>query len=412
MKDYRGVEVSGATPRALALYEQALQSLWLQRGDALQLARRAIASAPQFAAARILEASLLTVSRDVRDFEAGGWAFARLREVPMNRREGAHAMALACAIDGDWAAACRQYDRILAEEPFDIQALWSAQSMDYYLGNPEAMRGRAGRVAAQWPAALPGHHAVLAMHAYALAECGDYAEAEQVALHALQLEPLDVRAEHALLHVFEMQGRAAEGLLRIADPAINHMSWHRALFHLQLDRPDRALAVYDSAMRLETLSDLIDASSLLWRVRLAGADVSGRFREVAARWAQHAEDAYCAFNDVHAMMAFVAAERWEWAQRLLAAQEKRLARVAGANHDMTRLVGYPASRAIAAFGRGDYRGAEALLRGLPPVAHRIGGSHAQRDILMLTRAAATLRRPRLIPGEMDAAFAPRRLAAA
>ena len=59
---------------------------------------------------------------------------------------------------------------------------------------------------------------------------------------------------------------------------------------------------------------------------------------------------------------------------------------------MTRLVGLPASRAIAAFGRGDYAAAEALLRGLPPVAHRIGGSHAQRDILQLTRAAAAARR--------------------
>ena len=59
---------------------------------------------------------------------------------------------------------------------------------------------------------------------------------------------------------------------------------------------------------------------------------------------------------------------------------------------MTRLVGLPASRALAAFGRGDYDLADALLRGLPPVAHRIGGSHAQRDILQLTRAAAAARR--------------------
>jgi hypothetical protein len=33
-----------------------------------------------------------------------------------------------------------------------------------------------------------------------------------------------------------------------------------------------------------------------------------------------------------------------------------------------------------------------VLRALPPVAHLIGGSHAQRDVLQLTRAAAALRR--------------------
>jgi hypothetical protein len=71
---------------------------------------------------------------------------------------------------------------------------------------------------------------------------------------------------------------------------------------------------------------------------------------------------------------------------LLRAQERRIARASGANYDMTRLVGLPACRALAAYARGDPDTAETLLRSLPPVAHRIGGSHAQRDILFLTRA--------------------------
>jgi hypothetical protein len=103
---------------------------------------------------------------------------------------------------------------------------------------------------------------------------------------------------------------------------------------------------------------------------------------------------YCAFNDLHAMMAFVGAERWDCAERLLAAQVRRVERDGGVNQDMTRLVGLPACRALAAFGRGDYATADTLLRGLPPVAHRIGGSHAQRDILQLTRAATFGRRNR------------------
>ena len=410
MEDLRGCAVTGASPHALELYERALASLWLQRGDSLALARQASDAAPGFVAARLLEANLLVSSRDVRDFEAAGWAFARLQGLPMNSREAAHNAALAAAIDGDLDGACRWYDLILDREPRDAPALWVAQVLDYYLGNAQQLCERTRRVLPHWSNSLPGYHAVLAMHAYALTECGDYGEAESAALRALELEPGDVRAEHALLHVLEMQGRAEEGLRRSANPAINHLSWHRALFHLQLDRPDRALAVYDSVMGLETLADLIDASALLWRLRLAGVDVGGRFAEVAARWSPHAEDAYCAFNDLHAMMAFVAVPRWDWAKRLLAAQERRLARSAGANHDMTRLVGYPACQALAAFGRGDWRAAESLLRSLPPVAHRIGGSHAQRDVLLLTRAAA-LRRTRPTQGE-PRAFASQSLAAA
>jgi hypothetical protein len=141
-------------------------------------------------------------------------------------------------------------------------------------------------------------------------------------------------------------------------------------------------------MQGEGLSELIDASALLWRLHLHGTNVLSRFRTLAARWSPFAEDAHCAFNDLHAMMAFVAAGRWDCARRLLEAQERRVGTPWGANQDMTRLVGLPACRALAAFGRGDYAGAERLLRALPPVAHRIGGSHAQRDVLQLTRFAA------------------------
>jgi hypothetical protein len=161
-------------------------------------------------------------------------------------------------------------------------------------------------------------------------------------------------------------------------------------------------------MRLGGLADLIDASALLWRLSLAGADVGAWFAALAERWAPHAEDGYCAFNDLHAVMAFVGAQRWELAERVLAAQQRRLARAQGANYEMTCFVGLPASRALVAFGRGESAAAERLLRALPPVAHRIGGSHAQRDVLQLTRAAAAMavRRGRSFQGGGNATPAP------
>jgi hypothetical protein len=50
----------------------------------------------------------------------------------------------------------------------------------------------------------------------------------------------------------------------------------------------------------------------------------------------------------------------------------------------TRLIGLPACRALMAFGAGNDRLAITLMTSLPPIAHRIGGSHAQRDVLHLT----------------------------
>ena len=397
MKDFRGQRLTGASEKALDFYEHAWESLWLQRGDALDLARAAFAEAPAFVAARQMAATLLLFSRDPRDFAAGQAAVARFSIMPMNAREQTHTAALVAASTGDYLRASALYDRILNQAPRDVLALWAAQVIDYYVGSSQSLRGRVERVLPHWSASTPGYHAVLAMLAFGLEECGDYPAAEQAARRALELEPRDLRARHALAHVFEMQGRAAEGARWMASvdaegPTANHLWWHLALYHLQLERPEQALGVYDRRMRLEGLAQLIDASALLWRLHLAGLDVGIWFVPLARRWSVHAEDAYCAFNDLHAMMAFVGAGRWSAADRLLRAQERRLARAAGANYDMTRLVGLPACRALDAFGRGRFAEAETLLRALPPVAHRIGGSHAQRDVLQLTRAAAAARR--------------------
>lgn len=391
--DLRGYPVSGGSPRALQLYESAVRTLLLGHGDALSLCRRAVADSPEFVAPRELAASILLFSRDPREHQAGKAMCEELLPLPMNMRERAHALALELAAQGDYLAARAQYARIALDAPRDAVALWVSQLIDYYLGEPQALRARVERALPAWSNAVPGYHAVLAMHAFGLEECGEYAAAERFARRALELEPLDRRALHALLHVFEMQGRAEDGvrLLRAEQrkmPLANHLWWHLTLFELQRAGPSAALEVYERRMRFGTLADLIDASALLWRVALAGVDVGAWFAALAARWAPHAEDGYCAFNDLHAVMAFVGAGQSTNAERVLAAQERCLVRATGANYDMTRFVGLPACRAIVAFGRRDYALAERLLRGLPPVAHRIGGSHAQRDVLQLTRAAA------------------------
>src|SRR5262249_51145283 len=150
--------------------------------------------------------------------------------------------------------------------------------------------------------------------------------------------------------------------------------WHLALFHVSAGRERHALHIHDQRIRTEgkaPLSRLIDAASLLWRLELAGINVGDRWKPLAAQWEPHAEDAFCAFSDLHAMMAFTGAGRTDLAQSLLVAQERRLTK-GGANAVMLRLVGLPACRALDAFGRGDYSTAASLLSRLPPVAHRIG----------------------------------------
>jgi tetratricopeptide (TPR) repeat protein len=257
-----------------------------------------------------------------------------------------------------------------------------------------------------WSPELPGHHAVLAMHAFALEESGAYEAAEQAAHAALAQEPLDARAHHVLAHVFEMTGRAAAGIRWLKEHVgtwgtdtvvATHCWWHLALFHLAQDEVDRALALYDRRVRANRsgqIADLIDAAALLWRIRLHGGDTGARWSELAAAWTPHIGDGFCSFSDLHAMLAFVGARDWDRAhllERTLATFQARATR----HGATTRQLGLPACRALFAFGRGHDTLAIPLLASLPERAHRLGGSHAQRDVLHLTlrHAIKRMRRP-------------------
>lgn len=70
--------------------------------------------------------------------------------------------------------------------------------------------------------------------------------------------------------------------------------------------------------------NMVDASALLWRLHLGGIDVGQRWSALASRWAPKAKAGNYAFNDVHAMMAFVGAERADAARDLLRAQDEAM----------------------------------------------------------------------------------------
>ena len=185
------------------------------------------------------------------------------------------------------------------------------------------------------------------------------------------MNPLDARAHHVLAHVFEMTGRAAEG--------VRWMTAHRAIWSADsmAARTAGGDAVLDPLCRgarhrvrsrllaMKGLADLIDASALLWRVQLEGGEIGQRACDLADAWAPHIDDRFCSFTDLHAMLAFVAARDWRRAkrlERLLAAAQKLPTRHA----ETTRRLGLPACRALLAFGRGDDALAVSLLATLPP----------------------------------------------
>ena len=154
------------------------------------------------------------------------------------------------------------------------------------------------------------------------------------------------------------------------------------------------LRLYDERIRpnpdSQVILEGIDASAILWRLSLEGVDVGGRFNPVATAWERAADDGLYAFNDLHALMAFIGAGRADLTARTLKSV-RRAAACEGDNAYMSRAVGLPLAEGFVAFGAGRYAEAAEKILSVRGIAQRFGGSHAQRDILTLTALHAAIR---------------------
>ena len=405
MKDHRDLEISGATPAARDAFERALDAHLSWRSGAGVHLEQALKAAPAFTMARVLSAYFDLCSRDPVRVRQAHAAYAIAASLPATPRERLHIGAIGAVLADDFQALKAILQSLLEEYPYDLLALQTGHALDYLTGDIEGMGARIGAVLPAWSKDAPGYHSVLAMQAFSLVEGAQYERAADQGRRALELDPWDARAHHALTHVYEMTGAPAAGMRWMQERrafwaadtvAATHLWWHWALFHLARGEIAAALAIYDQHVRGKrsaNIADLIDASALLWRIELLDGDAGGRWPELAAAWAGHLEDGYCTFNDMHAMLAQVGARDRRAASRLETALLKSQSRRSRYG-ETTRLVGLPVGRALMAFGRGDYARAIRTLGLLPASAHRIGGSHAQRDLLYLTllEAARRLRR--------------------
>jgi tetratricopeptide (TPR) repeat protein len=408
LQDHRGLSVSTTSATALAHFERALEQFHAYRGDPIATLDAAVADDEAFVLAHLFKAFLLATTGEGRHLPAARAAVARAREFGhrANARERALILAGQQLVDGHWHAASRSFDGVLREWPRDALTLQTAHLMDFFRGDALNLRNRVSRVLPAWSASLPGYSYVLGMHAFGLEECNQYPEAEATGRRALEIAPTDGWAVHAVTHVMEMQGRIDEGIgwltSRAPDWATEdnafapHNWWHLALFHMDRGAYDAALDLYDSRLdgpQADMLLVLVDCTALLWRLQLEGVNVGDRFERIADRWAGKAveERGFYAFNDLHAMMSFVATRRTAECERLLAELRATGATGAGANRAMTRDIGLPLAEGVFAFGQGR---PERTIECIDPVrdtANGFGGSHAQRDLLTLTLIAAAIR---------------------
>lgn len=212
MRDAVGYTLSGCNAQALDLIERARHEFRCFAGDPLATAEAALAVAPELVMAHVLRAWLLLLSTEAPALPLAAQALASAQALPHDEHEALHLRALELLGKGQWHAAGLALEELSALYPLDVLALQAGQQIDFFCGDTRMLRDRLLAVMPAWSDAVPGWHAVLGMLAFGLEENGDYARAERLGRLAVELEPRDGWAQHAVAHVLEMQGRRDEGI--------------------------------------------------------------------------------------------------------------------------------------------------------------------------------------------------------
>lgn len=408
MNDRRGNPVSTRSAAALDHAETALWRMMSFFDAPIGDIDAAIAEDPAWMLPHVMRACFLLTLTEAPLLADARAALVQAQALAAHasERERAHLAAAHRCAGGDWRGACEAWGAILADHPRDLCALQWAHLFDFYRGDAASLQQRPERAAGAVADDDPLRPYVLGMHAFGLEESGRYAQAEAVGREAVAGPAKVPWATHAVAHVMEMQGRYQDGLQWLAQREADwsqgngfagHHWWHRALFHLEaMDLPS-ALALYDAQLASDKAAltlQRLDGAALLWRVHLLGGDVGERWNDVAKGWDfSPAQVGHSAFNDVHALLVLIGQRRRHDAAALAAAVQARAQAVDDDNAAMAREVGLPLMHGLLAYGDGRPADALAWIAPVRRIAHRFGGSHAQRDLITQTLLACGAGRP-------------------
>jgi hypothetical protein len=299
--------------------------------------------------------------------------------------------ALRLGVHGGLRGAAEICEAHLGSEPHAVLFAKLAHALRFMAGDTAALSLAVDRAIAASVPSAPGFGFLLGCRAFAMEEQGAFTAAERLGRHALDIEPEDAWAIHAVGHVHEMKGRAQDGLNWIATQRpvwsrcnnfAQHMSWHAALFHLERGDGDAALGLYDSEVWPRASDDFRDVSNavgLLHRLESFGVDVGTRWHALAEIAARQRGDVTLTFAGLHHLLALLATRRMNDAMDLLEAFE-RPALPGNDQERVLRQVGRGLARVLVEAAQGGPRHHD--LAGLLAHLPGIGGSFAQRDLFL------------------------------
>lgn len=397
--DALGNAVTCASRAAVQAYDRAVDAQ-LHAWPGVQAALdEALALASGFALARALQALLWATLGRVQDARAEAErALAAAAAAPVTARERSHIEILALIVQGRAPQALQALATHAARYPHDLLAASTAlgaYGLFAFSGRADHDRARLAFIESLAPHHPPEWPWLLAQRGWARIEAGAVAEGLAMARHALHLRPHNGHNAHIVMHgLFEQADWPAtlafldEWLPGYPDDGLlwGHLHWHAALAEIALGRLDEAserLAgpVLGYLPRGTPFMGLGDLPSLLWRLALLGRrglPWAAAERHVQRHFAQGSN----VFGEWH--LAMEAAARGDRAA--LATGAARLRALAERGHEGSPVAGQWVL-ALLAWLDGDTDAARMHLDACLGDAVRLGGSHAQRTLIVATREA-------------------------
>ena len=403
-QDRYWLALSTASDEAAAAYREGIDLMLSGWTGATEALERALAADPDFALPQIARARLHAF------YQQGDLArqkAARARELVAQRgsdRERSHVETLALAIEGrvpEAIAATRRHieawprDAVVLSLPLGAFGLFAFSGMaDHDSARHELCLSVAPHYGEDWW--------FLTMYGWAMTENGDVARGRAVTERGFGLRRENAHAAHAVLHAMFEDG-SIEAADRLVDDWIpgygrsgilyGHIRWHQALGALEQGDATRALAIYTDVLRPSVtqappLNFVTDGASLLWRLSAYGHEVpKALWTEAEAAAHKLFPKSGLPFADVHMALFAAATQNREALAARLDVIEQRLA-----DGKLPAGPVVPAiCRALAAFADDDDAGCVRMLGPVLGEVVRIGGSHAQRELIEDTFIVALIR---------------------